>query len=388
MGERALTKQRDASGGELLVLARRDRSAARKRLAELDADELALATQELPPAVRPEFLMLLDHPEQIVPLLPEAELAATIVSGGMSEAAWLLELATAEQRIACIDLDSWRGQRLDVLRLREWIDALIEAGRATLVRALGELDPELLVLALRDLAELIVVSKEDETPAGWFTEDGVCYFRARSDEDHARLREIAQAAFSDAQPLYWQLVYGVLFELPAETEEFALKWRTGRLSDLGFPEREQAMQAYKPLRIEDAPVWELGSGREASLVPFQELPHQLRGTLVGGALAELPLDRAADLLGYVLAVANTVAVADGLKLSDAESIPQAMRKALSGIDRGLAELARARRQEPSEVLDCTKPLDLFRIGATLDPDFTPVQPPLDDELDDEAEDPD
>ena len=92
------------------------------------------------------------------------------------------------------------------------------------------------------------------------------------------------------------------------------------------------------------------------------------------------------MLGYVLAVANTLAVADGMPLADADSIPVAMGKALRGIDRGLAELSRARRQEPEVVLDHTRPLDLFRIGATLDPEIAPVPPDLDDEEDEEDED--
>ena len=61
-----------------------------------------------------------------------------------------------------------------------------------------------------------------------------------------------------------------------------------------------------------------------------------------------------------------------MPLSDSDSIPEAMRKALRGIDRGLEEVARAQRLEPTRVLDSTRPLDLFRIGATLDPEIKPV----------------
>lgn len=366
--------RRERSGLALLGLARRDRQAARGQLRQLTPEEQAQACMELRPVVRDEFLMLLDHPERVVPLLPPAELAGTIVASGLSEAAWLLELATPEQRVSCIDLDCWRGPTLGLTRLSEWIDALIEAGRPTLVGALDELDPELWVLSLLGMSEVVVVAKEDEPPPGYFTEDGVAYFRPRSDEDFARVKEIMGAAFAGAQARYWQLVYGMLFEAPSECEEFALKWRTGRLADLGFPEREQAMRAYRPLRIAEAPVLELGpedAETGTGLVPSGELPQLLRGTEVGRALAELPPDRAADLLGYVFAVANTLAVADFLPLSDPDSIPRALSKAVRGIDRGLRELAEARRLPTSRVLEQTRPLDLFRIGATLDPELGP-----------------
>ncbi len=364
-------------------LARRDRAAAREQLRALVPDQLAELCQELRASLRSEFLMLLDHPEDVVPLLPEAEPAATIVAGGVFEGAWLLEVASPDQRVACIDLDCWRGYSLALPQLRDWIDALIEAGRPTLLRTLEELDPELWVLLMRDMADVTVIGKEEEPPDGWFTEDGVCYFGARSDEDYARVREIAQTAFSEAQPRYWQLVYGMLFESPSEIEEYALRWRSARMADLGFPEREQAMQAYRPLSSEAAPVWNVTHAEPGALVPYESLPQQLRGTLVGRALAELPADRAADVLGYVLAVANSLAVADYLALSDAESIPGAMAKAIADIDRGLAELAQVRGEEPHRILDQTKPMDLFRVGATLQ-GLTP-EPNPDADLEEEEE---
>ena len=372
------------SGVELLVLSRSDRAAARAQLAALPAAEQAACLLDLHHAARHEFLMLLERPEDVVPLLPEQELVATLVAGGPSEAAWLVELATPEQRIACIDLDGWKTWSLEPARLREWIDAFIEAGRPTLVRALGELDPELWVLGVADMADVLVLGKEDEPPPGWSTEDGVCYLRAKSDADAARVKEIAGAAFSESPAVYWQIVYGMVFELPAECEEFALRWRQARLSDLGFPDREQAMRAYRPLTVQDAPAWDAprGAGAEdaggdaaGDLVPSYALPEKLRGTALGRALAELPVDRAADVLGYVLAVANAIAVADGMSLSDPDSIPQATAKAIRGIDRGLSELARARGEAPAAVLDRTRPLDLFRIGATADPELGPVPLP-------------
>jgi len=312
--------------------------------------------------------MLVERPEEIVPLLQPAELVSTIRAGGMSEGAWLLEMATPEQRIACIDLDCWGGYELATGRVVEWIDALIEAGRPTLIHAVNEFDPEVWVLAMKHMTEVAVVGKEDDPPDGWFTEDGVVYFGVHSDEDFARVKEIAQATFSEAQSRYYQLVYGVLFELSFETEEFALKWHEARMGDLGFPTREDSMEAYKPLAVEEAPVLDaiVDEEEQSAVVPAESLPRQLQGSLLGEALGTLPGGRAVEVLGYVLAVANTLAVADALPLSDVDSIPEALAKAIRGIDMGLRELSRARNQAPGEVLDRSRPLDLFRIGATLD----------------------
>ncbi len=70
-------------------------------------------------------------------------------------------------------------------------------------------------------------------------------------------------------------------------------------------------------------------------------------------------------------VGNAVAIADRLPLADPASIEQSLRKAVRGIDRGLAARARAHRQSPGQVLDRTAPFDLFRVGATLDPALRP-----------------
>jgi hypothetical protein len=368
-----------SSGSELLRLARRDRAAARARLGALSSEEQAEACRSLSPAARSEFLMLLDHPEQVVPLLPEAELVHTIRAGGMSESAWLLELATTEQRLACFDLDCWSRGKPDLARAGEWIDALVEAGRETLATGLDELDLEFLLLALWPDTQVAIVGKEDDPPEGAFTADGMVYFRASDDALH-RVHEIAHATFSLAPDLYWRIAQGLLFELPSECEEYALRWRARRLSDLGFPELEDAMRVYRPLdpdRVEDFGTHEVGG---SGLARVHELPQQLGGSLLGEALRELPAQRFADVFGQVLAVANWLAVADDLPLSEPDSIPRALRKAVAGIDRGLRELSQRRNQPASEVLSRTRPLDLFRVGATLDeslarPAPLPADPP-------------
>ncbi len=378
----------DVSGPGLLRLSRSSRTAARRALSRLTLAQQAEACRELRPEVRSEFLMLCDHPEEIVPLLPDAELAISIRSSGMSDAAWLLEIASPEQRIACVDLDCWNAWKLERPRLVEWIDALIEAGRPTLLNALREWDPELWLLAVRGMTEVVVLGKEDERPPGWMTQDGVVYWKPGSDEDFARVYEIAGALFAEATPRYWQLVYGLLFEPPSEVEEYAIKWHTARMGDLGFPDLAQAMELYRPLQAEGARAFEVPApddeAEARALVPQVRLPRQLAGSLVGEALAELPGGRAAEILGYVLGVANSIAVADRLRLTEPDSIPKAIEKAVKGMDLGLRELSRLRGRAPAEVLELTRPVDLFRIGATLDDTLGHRPPPPEDEDPDEA----
>jgi hypothetical protein len=338
----------------------------------MSPEAIAEALQELMPVLRNEILELVDCVDEVVPLFPEAELASTIVATGVVDAGWLVEFATAEQRAACVDLDCWRGIHFSPSRLMDWIDALIEAGEETLVAALDELDLELWVLALQSMARFKVV----QTPLvfGYETQDGVVHFQAYSSLHEERLRAILDAARAHPRDYYWTLVHGAMGSSREELELEAAYAQATRLADLGFPDREHAMRAYRPLAPDATPIVDAdGEAEDSGLVAAPQLPQRLAGTGVGRALAELPADRAADRLGLVLAVANTLAVADELPLAEPESIRESLAKAVRGIDLGLEELARSRKQSPARILDTTLPLDLFRVGVTLDPTLRPLR---------------
>jgi hypothetical protein len=345
-------------------------------------DEIAGALLELVPVLRNEILEVVECIDQVVPRLPEAELASTIVASGVTDAGWLVEFATPEQRVACVDLDCWKDVRLSPSRLMEWIDALIEAGPETLAAAFDELDLEVWILALKEMADFAVggVGESGESAAGdYATHVGVVFFAAHSSLHEERLRDVLDTARLHAPRYYWAFVYGAMSATREECEQYAARWHASRLNDLGFPDREHALRAYRPLRVDSAATLDPHSRADGphGLVAAPQVPQRLARTLVGRSLAELPADRASELLGYVLGVANTLAVADELPLAEPESIRESLAKAVRGIDHGLAELARRRGQPPARVLDTTQPLDLFRVGATLDPTLRPSRSPAD-----------
>lgn len=371
MATRSSTRIVGERAPDLARAARTDPDAARAALRALSPDEIAGRVLALDPGLRDPVLSLLERPEEVVPLLPEAELVRTVRATGLDDGGWLLAFATPEQRVACIDLDCWRGARLSLARVREWLDAMIRAGTPTVTAAFDDLDLELWVLTLKQMAEFSILGRGDVPPPGALTEDGVVYYTPHLESDARRLAEILRTAFTDAPRRYWQLVYGAVAESQAECEEYARRWHGVRLNDLGFPDRDQAMELYKPLVPEETPVVEIGATEPRQVVRAAHLPRPLANALLGRALAELPEGRAADVLGYVMAVGNAIAVADRLPFTDSAAIEKALRKAVRGIDLGLEALAKARHQSPGRVLDRTRPSDLFRVGATLDRSLRP-----------------
>ncbi len=357
-----------ASGPELLRLAEHEPSTARSLLNALSPTKRAVACLQLRPHQRGVLMDLLEEPEEVVLRMPEVELLQTIRATGFEDAAWLLAHSTPEQRVACIDIDCWSRSELQLRKFREWTDALILAGGDALLRSLHEFDTETWVLALRDMADIVVADPMVE-PYGHYTEDGVVFYRPRAVGDRERIRHIFCVLISESPKRYWQLIHGVTYEDPYETADYALRWRDGRMADLGFPERDQAMEAYRPLAVEQAQTLEVGAGAgrpDRVQPPLSSLPRAVRGSLVARALRELEPELAGDVLGNVLAVANTIAIADQLDLSAPESLPKALRKAIRGIDQGLRELSTQRSEPTHRVLASTRPLDLFRIGMTSD----------------------
>jgi len=379
---------------ELLALARRDKAAAEKALASLGpAEQIALVCDALP-SERGALIGLAPEPESLIASLPPAELCFTLKAVGLADSAWMLEHATPEQLVAAVDLDAWQGTALDTATAGEWLSALSRISDEAKVRALESLDAELLTLALR--ARIAVVQKPDDDegwspPEGAQTLEGRFHFAARDDKDDlADVVMLLRALFVGAYWSYFRLMQAVTWELSTETEEWALRWRSGRLEDLGFPVWDEAVQLYRylePERRDRLPEGLAPLDVEPWALPvwLPQLP-ELRGAgaRLFAAIAELPDERRRASFYAFVALANRVAVADRLPLGDVESTPKAIEKAAHFASLGLAHLAKSHGLADTEVLLRVELEYLFRLGANLDPEA--ARPPRSAEAphDDEA----
>lgn len=373
---------------DVLELARRDRPAAARLVAELPIDDQLSLVCDAPVSRRRHVLDLLPAPERVVPLIPEAELVFTLKAIGLDEAAWILEAATPDQVSACLDLDAWTGTSLDPTSLELWMAALAEIPDAPLVRHLHAIDPELTVLYVKERCDVVLkppASEEAnfEPPPGAQTIDGQFYLVARRDgDDLAPLLRILHALFQGDYWAYFRLLQGAIWELAPESEEWALRWRSGRLEDLGFPPWEEAMAIYRfvpaaereRLPAEPAPR-EIDSGHLPVWIPSLPTGRAARH-LVFAAIAELGDEERRTAFTELVALANKVAVADRMDLADAESTPAAIEKAARWVSRGIEHVAAANRVGAAEVLRRLPMERLFRVGASLDPE-TAKGPPRD-----------
>jgi hypothetical protein len=362
----------------LLDLARTDRSAAQRALAEQPLEIQVELVCETPVARRAALLDLLPEPELVIPLLPEAELCFTVKAVGLESASWLLAHTTPEQLVACFDLDVWEGTLPNRRSLDTWIAALVEAGEEPLLRGLQALDPELLSLFLKARVDVMLRTNDDDwqDPIGAETLDGQFFFRTLDEgDDAAAIIALLRTLFEHDYWTYFRLLQSVIWELAPENEEWALRWRAGRLEDMGFPPWEEAMNLYRYLPPEQRGVLPQDAAPLAPASQWQlpvampRLPAKLdEAGLLFRTIAALEDDERRTAFHALVALANKIAVADRMALSDAESTPRAIEKAARFASGGLEFLAREHGLDPIEVLR-RAPLDhLFRVGANLDPD--------------------
>lgn len=362
---------------ELLALARRDPSAAERALAALPIAGQVAVVCEAPLAERGRILGLVPHPEHLIPEMPPAELCFTIKAIGLADAAWVLEHATPEQTVAALDLDAWRGNEVDVATASEWLQAIARTSPEARVRALEALDAELLMLALR--ARIGVVQKPDDAegwqpPASSQTLEGQFHYWALADgDDLDDVTALLRAMFEPAYWSYFRMMQALQWELGSDSEEWALRWRTGRLEDLGFPTWDDAMRIYRfldPGERRELPA------KEPIVTAEWPMPVWLPRLLETGgaddrifrAIAELDDEERHAVFFAIVALANRIAVADRLPLGDAESTPKAIAKAARFASSGLAYLAREHGLRDAELVERVGVERLFRVGANLDPD--------------------
>lgn len=387
-----LTRESTPEARRLLLLARSDRRAAEKALEALPPEQQAALILDTSLPIRRQLIELLPSPEDVIPLLPEAELCYTCRTIGLADIAWLLPLATNEQLVACFDLDAWQGVRIDIAKLDAWMAALAETDEETLVRAAQAIDPELLVVYLQQHIDVFIKPSPQDDP-DWSPPDqsqtleGQFYFVAKHPgDDLAPFLRLAHALFQGDYWLYFRAIQAVREDLPTETEEWALRWRTGRLEDLGFPTWEDAMAIYGHIRPDalarlprEAPILDLeGYGLPAwtSALPAAQADE----APLFRAIRELAVHERGAVFHALIGLANRIAVADRLELGDPESLPKALDKATRLVGAGLELITRENGLVLVEGLRRVGLERLFRIGVNLDPESALPDPIAADDL--------
>ncbi len=297
-----------------------------------------------------------------VQALPPVEYAVLLKETPESRAA-LLAMAHPEQNRTVLDLDCWHKQNLRGTRVLEWLEDLRASGLESFLGTLALLDKELLITAfsqhVRVHAALPVEEEEEPEPYHEVLSNEL--YRLEFIDPTSPWNEHLQGllAFLRQADLdtYHGLMQGIMWGLESELEEWAYRWKSGRLQDEGFPDYYDALEAY---RIVDdiphlAPAGFESPGRpanaeESGMVPGYAWSMTPDGSLLARALSgHFSLDTLDRLCWEMVALCNRELVVDQVDFADAAALKASLRRVHAYVNLGLDYL-RSRHAQPPEAL--------------------------------------
>lgn len=325
-------------------------------------DELAHAGRDDLQSAQDDPLSL-DQRDDLATFVPRIPPVAFVrIARGLREEDRLdlvLPHALPEQLTALLDLDGWSRERLHVERARGWLLAIVEAyaeadkPRGELLRTIEEMDPEMWTMALLPGTSVYELDPDDyeqreqaiaavatlhmvETPDGAF-------LVAVPDNDLGRSAvQVLERVYADDLQAGRRLALSLRGAMGGQIEEDLLRWRSGRLADLGFVEWEEAMKLLRPLDLkmarEAAPaaptVVSVGEG-DAALAAF---PSAQAGVLRRVLAGLTPRERGVRAREFTLLV-NELMSAQRFEPGDAKAQERAFFQAEATVGLGLDVLA-------------------------------------------------
>ncbi|HKV53607.1 MAG TPA: DUF6178 family protein [Candidatus Binataceae bacterium] len=334
----------------------------------------------LPARQKRDLILSAPEAERLVQSFAPETLFYTLKEIGVADAGDLLSLAIPEQIRWLFDLDCWQKDRPDLGRMREWVEALSEAGRKRLADGLMGIDLELVSLLLRQYIRVHRLDEPqamDDAPSNRFVQFDEHYLieSIRYDNIHQYLLEFLEEAFERDYKYFAALMEEIYWGVEAELEEQAYQFRGARLADHGFPDYfdAQAVFSYidprKFLEIRSEyvpPVRDAADGNE-SLPP--EMAPVLDGpanSLFNTALtAGFAAQGQRQLRSEMAMVSNQVLVARGIDFGDPEAVRVAVEMTHDYLNLGLENLAGGDLGVAIEHLRATHLQLLFRLGVSL-----------------------
>ena len=328
----------------------------------IPADELRAVQND------PTTLELRDDLQTYVPALPATTFVAVARALQAEERLELvLPHATPDQLTALFDLDAWRRDRIDVDRARVWLLAVVEAfaaadkPRGALADLVTAMDPELWSAALLPGTSIFQLDPEDdeqrdqaalavESLLTYESPDGYFILAVPDTEVGRRGLQILDRIYADDLELARTLVNSMRGALPAMMEEDLLRWRAGRLADLGFVAWEEAMRLFRPLDVKAARDAETPrTSAVTSLHTSTSLVSLgLRAGLLRRALAALTPAQQGERAREFTLLVNELMAAQRFEPGDSKLQERAFHQAEATVGLGL-ELLATGVTEPTEV---------------------------------------
>lgn len=361
------------------------------------AREVVGHLRTMSPRQQLDYLLERGDLEELLPRLPVQDVYALVRHLGLADAMDLLEKSPAPVLQGMADLAVWNHDRLDPRSLASFYAALFHADPDGATDKILDMDIEMSTLFLKLHIHVVDISNDD-MPDGpgelmMITPDrklAVSFVdppglpeneedplglgeRGRELARHAA-RQLLEGIIRKDPALVSRLLDSARWELPSQLEEDALRWRTGRLEDLGIPPREQALAVLAYLDPDaphlSAPPAVEGphdeeDGVDMAMALYTQLDTRPREPFLGAALKGLSEPRRTAVARELAYLCNRVAVARDAALGDVDSMRLAVMETRTMLDLGLAYRTRGHVEGAAEVASQTALTDLYRVGHSL-----------------------
>ena len=271
-------------------------------------NNIILSTKTATPITREgaqEFLRKLkdsDFPEALVQEMSPQDVLFAITEADDEQRVDLMVMSTKEQFDAMIDLACWHEYTPLIEKVEEFIAPLVSTGLGGAIRALDKLENEIKTLLFKK--HIIVYLREDKDEDAPYvpdtsdlitTADGMYFIEIPFVDDQPDVvKQLVQALLFKPFEEYHAELQCVIHDLPSELEENALRWRRGRLGDLGFGTIEEGMTLLSPvdpLSLRSQLEKALNSNSTPHPLPYSgNIPAVYAGNLSGVKLLDSALE--------------------------------------------------------------------------------------------------
>jgi hypothetical protein len=325
---------------------------------------------------RIDALLSADDAKAEIAALSPNEVYELVHEVGFEDGQALIEYATPAQIQGCFDLDGWNKDQLEVVSLKPWLAALIEIGFEKVGEVWGALDAELRTLILQK--QVIVYDttlnegpEEDNDEPIMTTPDRFFLLELKGDDETQRLtQQLVEDLYRADQDLARHTIMAARSEPPAELEETAYRWRSGRLADVGYVDFYEALDLFRPLPADQVSIGEGSQDRPldqgASHLPVVIVEEVIGRSFLARAVAAIEDDAEAERVEQALMVlVNKVLAAGRAKPGQAEVMRRGALYGTATLSLGLEVVSRGDLERAKQALQTIALGRLFRVGYTV-----------------------
>jgi len=345
-----------------------------KVLAPLKFHEIYNIVLNAPWEVKAKLIINSPYPEGLVKNLPPQELFLTLKASSLDLVVELLSYAKGTQIQFLFDIDTWYKDRIKADRIASWIILLFEAGEDKVLEWLRIADWDYLITIFQKFVrvykrpdDIELIEAMDFLPP--YTLDDFYYVDFKNDSLEFYFRRMLEIIKSELPDIYFALMESIIWEIPAEVEERAYRWRNGRLADEGIPEYFEALDVYTPihpksLRKIDSKYLSLEGEVQPSI-----------NIMIYGGPEELFIFKVLELINNpdqinrlkkeLAWVANKVIITDNIVIDDIEQVKKSLDKVWGFLSIGLEYLSSGNLEVAKKFLEEHFLEDIFRVAQTV-----------------------